>query len=127
MNIEAFSTKKGQDIRDQSFSWVIDPYLLLMSPTTIKTPTAARTKAVVKLSKLAQYRKNSYRIPCYLKSPLDLYSQAEFLDPAFLDQPSFWTFKSRYLCMVKRRISGSHQFNMIVSYKNLKKEASQNN
>ena len=117
MNIEAFSTKKGQDIATK-FLLGHRSLFAIDESTTIKTPTAARTKAVVKLSKMAQYRRILTGSPV-TKSPLDLYSQAEFLDPAFLDQPSFWTFKSRYCVMVKRRISGSHQFNMIVSYKNL--------
>jgi len=117
MNIEAFSTKKGQDIGTK-FLLGHKVMFAIDESTTIKTPTAARTKAVIKLSKLSQYRRILTGSPV-TKSPLDLYSQAEFLDPEFLDQPSFWTFKSRYCVMVKRRISGSHQFNMIVSYKNL--------
>jgi|TARA_Y100000114_G_scaffold35948_1_gene31512 SNF2 family DNA or RNA helicase len=117
MNIEAFSTTKGKDIATK-FLLAHSALFAIDESTTIKTPTAARTKAVVKIRNLAKYRRILTGSPV-TKSPLDLYSQAEFLDPGFLDQPSFWTFKSRYCVMVKRRISGSHQFNMIVDYKNI--------
>ena len=56
MNIEAFSTKKGQDIATK-FLLGHKAMFAIDESTTIKTPTAARTKAVIKLSKLAQYRR----------------------------------------------------------------------
>ena len=117
MNIEAFSTKKGQEIA-KKFLLAHNAMFAIDESTTIKTPTAARTKAVIKLRVLAKYRRILTGSPV-TKSPLDLFSQAEFLDPAWLDQPSFWSFKSRYCVMVKRRISGSHSFNMVVNYKNI--------
>ena len=46
--------------------------------TTIKTPTAKRTKAICTLGKLAKYRRILTGSPV-TKSPLDLYTQCGFL------------------------------------------------
>ena len=46
--------------------------------TTIKTPTAKRTKAILNLGKLAKYRRILTGSPV-TKSPLDLYTQCGFL------------------------------------------------
>ena len=45
--------------------------------TTIKTPTAKRTKAILNLGKLAKYRRILTGSPV-TKSPLDLYTQCGF-------------------------------------------------
>ena len=47
--------------------------------TTIKTPTAKRTKNIIGLGKIAKIQKNYTGSP--VTNPLDLYTQCEFLDP----------------------------------------------
>ena len=52
------------------------------------------------------------------KSPLDLYSQCEFLNKNALGHSSYWSFQGRY-CKLVRRTMGAHSFNQIVGYQNL--------
>ena len=58
--------------------------------TTIKNPTAKRTKAIVTLGKLAKYKRILTGSPV-TKSPLDLFSQCNFLNDVF--QPRFILLK----------------------------------
>ena len=85
--------------------------------TTIKSPKAARTKNLLKLRKLAPYRRILTGSPV-TKSPIDLYSQCEFLNEECLNQSSFWGFQNRYAKMVRRTVS-THSFHSIVGYQNL--------
>ena len=52
--------------------------------TTIKTPTARRTKNIIKIGINAKYKRIMTGSPI-TKNPLDLYTQCEFLDPWLLD------------------------------------------
>ena len=56
MNIEAFSTKKGLDIA-QRFLLAHQTLMAIDESTTIKSPTASRTKNVLKLRDHAKYRR----------------------------------------------------------------------
>jgi SNF2 family DNA or RNA helicase len=61
----------------------------------IKTPSARRTKALIKLGKLAKARLIMTGTPI-TNAPLDLYSQLEFLAPSILGFSSYFAFKKRY-------------------------------
>jgi SNF2 family DNA or RNA helicase len=52
------------------------------------------------------------------KSPMDLYSQMDFLDPNILGFKSYYAFQGRY-AVVQRRILGAHSFNHIVGFQRL--------
>ena len=52
------------------------------------------------------------------KSPLDLWSQFEFLDPGILNFKSYYAFLNRHANILKRSL-GSHTFQKIVGYKRL--------
>ena len=113
MNIEAFSTKKGLDIA-QRFLIAHQTLMAIDESTTIKSPTASRTKNVLKLRDHAKYRRILTGSPV-TKSPLDLYTQCYFLDPFYLDFSSYYTFKNRYAMMVDRNV-GSHSFKLVTGY-----------
>ena len=113
MNIEAFSTKKGLDIA-QRFLLAHQCLMAIDESTTIKSPTARRTKNVLKLRNYAKYRRILTGSPV-TKSPLDLYTQCYFLDPYYLDFSSYYTFRNRYASMVDRNV-GSHSFKLITGY-----------
>ena len=84
--------------------------------TTIKSPTASRTKSALKLGQHAKYRRILTGSPV-TKSPLDLYTQCSFLDPYLLDFSSYWAFKSRYALMAHRNAAGgSHSYQHIIKY-----------
>ena len=81
MNVEAFSTKKGLDFAAKFLS-CHDALVAIDESTTIKNPSAQRTKNILRLSKLSKYRRILTGSPV-TKSPLDLYTQCFFLDPGF--------------------------------------------
>ncbi len=116
MNIEALSTKRGYEKAAQ-FLTHRNTMLAIDESTTIKSPKAARTKNLLKLRKLAPYRRILTGSPV-TKSPIDLYSQCEFLNEECLNQSSFWSFQNRYAKMVRRTVS-THSFHSIVGYQNL--------
>ena len=113
MNIEAFSTKKGLDIA-QRFLLAHQTLMAIDESTTIKSPTARRTKNVLKLRNYAKDRRILTGSPV-TKSPLDLYTQCYFLDPFYLDFSSYYTFRNRYASMVDRNV-GSHSFKLVTGY-----------
>jgi SNF2 family DNA or RNA helicase len=116
MNIEAFSTKKGLVIAEK-FLLSHSALMAIDESTTIKSPTASRTKSVLNLRRYAKYRRILTGSPV-TKSPLDLYTQCYFLDPLYLDFSSYYTFRNRYALMVERR-SGSHTYKLVTGYTRL--------
>lgn len=116
MNVEAFSTEKGYTFAE-TFLKLKKALMAVDESTTIKNRGAKRTKSLVKLGTKATYRRIATGSPV-TQSPLDLYSQCEFLDPWALGYNSFWAFQSRYARMLKRSV-GTHSFNQIVGYQNL--------
>jgi SNF2 family DNA or RNA helicase len=116
MNVEAFSTKKGLQFATK----FIEAHKTLMAideSTTIKNPTAKRTKAITILGPKAKYRRILTGSPV-TKSPLDLYSQCNFLNTYLLGFQSYYAFRSRYAHMVSRNFGG-RQVQIVSSYKRL--------
>ena len=116
MNVEAFSFPFGKEFATR----FLNSHKALMAideSTTIKTPTAKRTKTILKLRTLALYRRILTGSPV-TNSPLDLYSQCEFLDPWLLDQSSYYTFRARYSIMKSINL-GARSVNIVVGYRNL--------
>jgi SNF2 family DNA or RNA helicase len=106
INVEAFSSKKGLDFAHRFLNIFIGKSLIgIDESTTIKNPTAKRTKSILKIGNLASYRRILTGSPV-TKSPLDLYSQCEFLDVWHLGHPSYYSFRSRYAKMVTRNFGG---------------------
>ena len=104
MNVEALSTDKGVKFASK----FLNSHRALMAideSTTIKTPTAQRTKNIIRLGDHAKYRRIMTGSPI-TKNPLDLYTQCYFLDPYLLDHASFYSFRNRYAIMKTMHISG---------------------
>jgi SNF2 family DNA or RNA helicase len=116
MNIEAFSTEKGQQFA-KIFLRTTKAFMAIDESTTIKTPTAKRTKAIVKVGKEAKYRRIATGSPV-TKSPLDLYSQCEFLSTDCLNYDSYYAFQARYAVLVERKMP-THTFKQVVGYRHL--------
>jgi SNF2 family DNA or RNA helicase len=85
--------------------------------TTIKTPTAKRTKNIINLGKHAKYRRILTGSPI-TKNPLDLYTQCEFLDPYLLDFASYYSFRNRYAEMKTMHLRG-RSIQVVSEFKNL--------
>ena len=116
MNIEAFSTEKGLSYA-RTFLRVTNAFMAIDECTTIKTPTAKRTKGIIKVGRDARYRRIATGSPV-TKSPLDLYSQCEFLGPDCLNASSYYAFQARYAILVERKLP-THTFKQIVGYRRL--------
>jgi len=116
MNVEAFSTKKGLQFALK----FLNSHKTLMAvdeSTTIKTPSAKRTKSILALSKSAVYRRILTGSPI-TKSPLDLYTQCGFLNEDLLGFSSYYAFRSRYAHMVERNFGG-RRVQIVKSYQRL--------
>jgi SNF2 family DNA or RNA helicase len=116
MNVEAFSTKKGLQFAHKFLS-SHDALMGVDESTTIKNPSAKRTKNILSLRSLTKYRRILTGSPV-TKSPLDLFSQCNFLDPWLLDQSSYYSFRTRYAICRKIQVHG-RQVEIVVGYRNL--------
>ena len=116
MNVEAFSTTKGMDFANKFLS-CHRTMMAIDESTTIKTPTAKRTKNILKLAESAVYRRIMTGSPV-TKNPLDLYTQCDFLSPWLLDFTSYYAFRNRYAEMKTLHMHG-RQVQVVNGFKNL--------
>jgi len=116
MNVEAFSTKRGQEFAIK-FLRAHKALMAIDESTTIKTPTAKRTKAITVMAPMARYRRILTGSPV-TKSPLDLFSQCRFLNEHLLGFGSYYAFRQRYAHMVNRNFGG-RQVQIVGSYQRL--------
>ena len=116
MNVEALSTKKGVDF---AYKFLISHNSLIAvdESTTIKNPSAKRTKNILKLASLSKYRRILTGSPV-TKSPLDLYTQCLFLDEYLLDYSSYYAFRTRYAVMRSANFNG-RSVQIVVGYRHL--------
>jgi len=116
MNVESFSAGDGAAFAYKFLS-CHKAMIAIDESTTIKTPTSNRTKNILSLSDHAKYRRILTGSPV-TKSPLDLYSQCQFLDPWLLGHQSYYTFKARYAITKKIEVQG-RRVEIVVGYTNL--------
>ena len=116
MNIEAFSTKKGVDVAD-FFVKKFKVFMAVDESTTIKNRQAKRTKSICTVGRGAVMRRILTGSPV-TKSPMDLFSQMDFLSPKILGFKSYYAFQGRY-AVVQRRSMGAHSFNQILGFQRL--------
>ena len=106
INVEALSHKSGVDKLKSLLTRKGCRHLMILDEsTTIKNRSAKRTRNICKLGKLADYRRILTGSPI-TKSPLDLYTQCEFLSPRLLGYDSFFTFRARYAVMQQIEMGG---------------------
>jgi len=118
MNVEAFSTIKGKQAGD----WLAKVYgptglIGIDESTTIKNHKAKRTKNLCKVAYCFRYRRLLTGSPV-TKSPMDVYSQCEFLGRGILGYDSFYAFQGRY-AVTQKRTMGTHSFQQVLGYRNL--------
>ena len=116
MNVEALSTTKGTDFAAKFIS-SHNTLMVIDESTTIKNPSAKRTKNILKLSTQTKYRRIMTGSPV-TKNPLDLYSQCEFLSPWLLDFTSYYAFRNRYAEMKTMHVRG-RSIQVVDKFKNL--------
>ena len=118
MNVEAFSSLKGQKA-GQWMSRMLGSrgMITIDESTTIKNHKAKRTKSLMKIAAGFKYKRLLTGSPI-TKSPMDIYSQCEFLRPGLLGFESYYAFQGRY-AVVQRRKMGAAAFQQIVGFRNL--------
>jgi SNF2 family DNA or RNA helicase len=116
MNVESLSTKKGKQFAFR-FLNCHKSLMAIDESTTIKNPSAIRTKNIIGLGDKVSYKRILTGSPV-TKSPLDLFTQCYFLDPWLLDHQSYYTFKTRYAITKQINVSG-RMVHIVVGYRNL--------
>ena len=117
INVEAFSTGRGAEAAYAFLEQNPDNLMAVDESTTIKNRNALRTKNVVAARQLAKYRRILTGSPI-TKSPMDLFSQCNFLSPKALGTTSYFAFQNRYAVIVRRSM-GHRSFQEIVGYRRL--------
>jgi SNF2 family DNA or RNA helicase len=117
MNIEALSSGKGADTAMDFVKLNPNIITIVDESTTIKNRQAQRTKNVVKLGRLSKYTRILTGSPI-TKSPMDLFSQCEFLAEKCLGFNSYFAYQSRY-AIVQQRSMGHRSFKEITGYRRL--------
>jgi len=118
MNVEAFSSLKGK----QAGEWLSRAFgskglIAIDESTTIKNHQAKRTKSLTKIANGFKYKRLLTGSPI-TKSPLDIYSQADFLETGALGYDSYYAFQARYAVLQKRTM-GAQSFNQVIGFRNL--------
>ena len=113
MNVEALSTDKGRLFAGK-FLRAHRAIMAIDESTTIKNHKAIRTRNVLKLSEYSKYKRILTGSPV-TKSPLDLYTQCDFLDTSHLGFSSYFTFRNRY-CVTHRLDLGNGKYTEIPKY-----------
>lgn len=114
MNVEALS-RPGKALnylmhflKYNKCAFVID------EATCIKNPKAKRTKAIIQLRTLVNFRRIMTGSPI-TNSPLNLYSQFEFLSKRILGYSSFYGFRAD-VAILKQMNLGTRTFNVVQGY-----------
>ena len=119
MNVEALSHASGVKVAKKLIDKHADKmYLVVDECTTIKNHKAKRTKNIIKLTSKVKYKRGMTGSPT-AKSPLDLYTQCEFLDPTLLGFTSYYSFRARYAVMRPITRDGFRQQMIPYGYQNL--------
>ena len=117
MNVEAFSSPRGARAAGRFLVQNPDNMMIVDESTTIKNRKAQRTKNLMVLTKYSKYRRILTGSPV-TKSPMDLFSQCNFLDERALGYNSFFAFQNRY-AIVQKRVMGARSFQEITGYRRL--------
>jgi SNF2 family DNA or RNA helicase len=116
MNVEALSMSRRAVDYYHRFIRSGRCLVIIDESTTIKNPTANRTKVIVKSARDVEYRRILSGQPSP-QSPLDIFSQFEFLDWQILGHKSFFTFRQRYAVLQTMEFGGRH-VKVVVGYRN---------
>lgn len=113
---EALLTKAGQEFATEFLRAHVTMMVVDESGKLLKNHKAARTKMLIKIGKLAKYRRILTGTPV-TKSPLDLFAQFWFLDPEILGFNNYFSFRNYFSEMVTE-FAGGRSFQKIIGYKN---------
>ena len=118
INVEALSTKRGVDAcKDYLIKNKLN-FVVLDESTTIKNKSAKRTKNILGLRPLSHKRRILTGSPI-TKSPLDLFTQCQFLSPELLGFGSYLAFRNRYAEMTDIPVGSGRYISVPKYYKRL--------
>lgn len=119
VNIEAFSSVDRVITACTTYLKSAPTLLCIDESTKIKGPTTVRTKATIKLGGLAAVRRIATGLVTP-QSPMDLFSQFAFLNPAILGCRTFAQFRSIYAITHKELFPGAkYPTEIIDGFRNL--------
>jgi SNF2 family DNA or RNA helicase len=116
--LKLYLTKSGVVFLKNLLEKYKENIFIVDESTTIKNQSAARTKSILKLSKLSKYRRILTGSPV-TKSPLDLYTQCAFLSPDLLGYSSYYSFRARYAVMDEVNVGNNKYIHIPKYYINL--------
>lgn len=117
MNVEAVSSSAKAFEYLKKFMTKRRCAIYVDESTTIKNHQALRAKNLTKLSPLALYRRIMTGSPVP-RSPLDFFSQFNFLRPGLIGTKNFIAFRAKYAVM-EQRVFGGRSVQTVVGYRNL--------
>lgn len=100
MNWEALQSKRGFEEAERFANTTRRLMIVCDESDAIKNPSAARTKALMKLKKFSHWRRIMSGTPIN-NAPFDAFSQFTFLDETILRTTSFYAFKAEYAEMLQ--------------------------
>ena len=118
INVEALSTKRGMEGCIEYLAKNKLNFVALDESTTIKNRSAKRTKNILGLRKLSLVRRILTGSPI-TKSPLDLFTQCQFLSPELLGFSSYLAFRNRYAEMTDIPVGSGRYISVPKYYKRL--------
>jgi len=118
INVEALSTKRGMEGCIEYLAKNKLNFVVLDESTTIKNRSAKRTKNILGLRKLSLVRRILTGSPI-TKSPLDLFTQCQFLSPELLGFSSYLAFRNRYAEMTDIPVGSGRYISVPKYYKRL--------
>ena len=86
--------------------------------TTIKNRQAKRAKNIIQVCQPSTYKRILTGSPI-TKSPLDLYTQCEFLKQGLLGFTNYFVFRARYSVMKQIQVVGNKNIMIPIYYQNL--------
>lgn len=95
INIDALAHKSGMEFAERFVNSNLRVLTVIDESDTIKNPKAARTKAVARLGQKSAYRRIGTGTPTP-NSPVDLFSQMQFLEDGLLGTSSPTAFVAEY-------------------------------
>ena len=118
INVEAFSHESGgKAVKDLIAFHKSRMCAIVDEATTIKNRQAKRTKRIIQLCRPITYKRILTGSPI-TKSPLDLFSQCEFLNSSLLGYDNYYVFRARYSVMKQIQTNGRH-VQIPIYYQNL--------
>ena len=118
INVEAFSHDSGSKAVKDFIAFNKSRMCAIVDEaTTIKNRQAKRTKRIIELCRQIIYKRILTGSPI-TKSPLDLFSQCEFLSPSLLGYDNYYVFRARYSVMKQIQTNGRH-VQIPIYYQNL--------